>query len=60
MSKRKWPFRPSHLTQAVKAFEKSGLPVRSVKINREGEIEVVAGKPQEPTPNDTEGSPVVL
>jgi len=46
MSKGKWPYRPSHLTLAIKTVEKSGLQVRSVKISTAG-FEIVTGEPEE-------------
>jgi hypothetical protein len=47
MSKGKWPFRPSHITQAVKAVEKSGLSISGVRISSDGQI-IVDTRPPEP------------
>jgi len=49
-------FRETELRRALRAFDKEGIPVRSARINRDGSIQVIAGKPEdEATGNEWDG-----
>jgi hypothetical protein len=40
-------FRETELRRALRAFDKEGLPVAGARINRDGCIQVIAGKPED-------------
>ena len=45
-------FRETELRRALRAFDKEGIPVRGARINRDGSIQVIAGKPEDETPDN--------
>ena len=47
MGRGKATFKQSDLTRAVKAARAAGIEVAAVRVNPQGQIEVVAGKLQE-------------
>jgi hypothetical protein len=40
-------FRETELRRALRAFDKEGVPVAGARINRDGSIQVIAGKPED-------------
>jgi len=40
-------FRETELRRALRAFDKEGIPVQGARINRDGSIQVIAGKPED-------------
>ena len=47
MSKGLQIFKQTDLLRAIKTFQKAGLPIARVEIDRDGKIVVVAGKPSD-------------
>ena len=47
MGRRPCTFKEADFTRAVKAARKAGLEIAGVKVSREGDITIVAGKPSE-------------
>jgi hypothetical protein len=56
MAKKPLPFKQTDITRAVKGALAAGLKIRSCKIDRHGNIEVLAGEPLPETDNGT-GNP---
>ena len=46
MSKGKHAFMETEMARAIRAVRKAGLPVKSVRVNTQGEIQVDIGPPQ--------------
>ena len=40
-------FLETELRRALRAFDKEGVPVAGARINRDGSIQVIAGKPED-------------
>ena len=47
MSHNPFKFRETELRRALRAFDKEGVPVAGARINRDGSIQVIAGKPED-------------
>jgi hypothetical protein len=43
-------FRETELRRALRAFGKERIPVQGARINRDGSIQVIAGKPEDDAP----------
>ena len=50
MARGQLPFKETDVRRAIRAFVKEGLPVQGGRIDRNGNIEVFTGEPEDASP----------